>query len=146
MKLNHIPPYCPCSCHAGEKIFEYLDCCPYIGEMWAAEWNEQKKQELVPTLEMSRWLVYRVTNKDGSKDDHFVGQVEGVGRVSSKIVNYDKETQTGVTSTGRQYALHGGPCFNFDAASVWGRWCHSYKVDEYEEVSDDYSNPEMDEG
>lgn len=45
MILNHIPPYCSCQCHWGAQILEYIECCPYIGEQWAEEWNEQKFKE-----------------------------------------------------------------------------------------------------
>ncbi len=47
MKLYHIPPECPCQCHRGKKIFEYLDCCPYIGEQWGKEWDRKKSVKLM---------------------------------------------------------------------------------------------------
>lgn len=46
MKLNHTPPYCSCPCHRGAQMFEYLECCPHIGEQWAEEWDAKYSREI----------------------------------------------------------------------------------------------------
>jgi len=97
----------------------------------------------VPTLELASWTVYEVLGKDGvSKEYHFVGYniTEYEGRVSSKIINYDKESKTGVTRSGRQYILRGESGFNSDAAYVWNNWCSFNKVNNFIDVSKEFTN------
>lgn len=79
-----------------------------------------------PNAVLVQFAVYEIPAKDGSdkKEHHFVGYnlVTGDGRVSSRIVSYDKGSRTGVTRSGRTYKLSGEPGTNGDAEYVWSIW------------------------
>src|SRR5277367_6572684 len=63
----------------------------------------------VPEIELRNWKVVEVaSSKEGMRNDrHFVGYniTEHEGRVSSKIIHWDRETRTGTTKSGRTYKL-----------------------------------------
>ena len=86
-----------------------------------------------PTIELRQWSVMELNNGDR----HFVG-LHYEGRVSSKIMTYDKETSVGVTRSGRRYLLIGNPGKNADADYVWQYWKVINKVAEYRDVSSEY--------
>jgi hypothetical protein len=96
-----------------------------------------------PELNLSQWCVYEI---DDNKDRHFVGynETEGEGRVSSKIVQFDKESMRGITASGRVYQLVGNPGRNGDAAYVWARWKQINDVmpGSYKNVSDELTRPD----
>ena len=73
-----------------------------------------------PEIVLRSWRVMQL--KDG--DRHFVGYnvTEHEGRVSSKIVQFDKETMRGVTASGRVYQLEGPSGYNGDAIYTWNKW------------------------
>lgn len=108
------------------------------GGVWKASTVEQ-----TPAIELSRWVVYEVPAPTGAgnpKDHHFCGWnvTEGEGRVSSKIVQWDRETRTGTTRSGRRYQLRGDSTLNMDAAYVWERWSRINSIPEFTDVSDQY--------
>jgi hypothetical protein len=104
-------------------------------------WKPVSVQEQ-PSLNVYRWSVREIDGvKAGEKDHHFVGEVDGAGRVSSKIVSFDKETNVGVTRSGRRYKLVGEPGYNSDAEYVWGAWKAINKVVDYTDVSGLYFKP-----
>ena len=76
--------------------------------------------EEAPEVVLSQWTVYQLP--DG--DHHFVGYnlLEGAGRVSSKIVAFNKDTMIGTTRSGRIYKLQGEPGTSMQAVYVWNAW------------------------
>jgi hypothetical protein len=93
-------------------------------------------------LSISRWLVRELPNGDR----HIIGLAWGEGRVSSKIVSFDKNTMTFTTATGRKYhARKGGSAINITAAYVWETWCYINKVTESKDVTDEYDPEEENE-
>lgn len=89
--------------------------------------------DVQPTVELYRWWVAELP--DG--DRHFIGWC-GEGRVTSKIMEYDSETKTGVTRSGRRYMLMGNTNHNMDADYVWACWRKINEVTEYKDVSAEY--------
>lgn len=73
-----------------------------------------------PSITLEEWMIVE-TDK---KQRHFVGYNHSgyEGRVSSAIVQFDKDSMSGVTSSGRVYQLKGAPGVNSDAVFVWGYW------------------------
>lgn len=86
-----------------------------------------------PSVQLNRWSVAEL--EDG--DRHFIGWC-GEGRVSSKIVSYDKETKIGVTRSGRRYKLMGETGYSSDGDYVWHYWQQVNKVTSYKNVSEEY--------
>jgi hypothetical protein len=94
-------------------------------------WNTTTITE-VPEIELSNWQIFQI-----GKDCHFVGYniTEGEGRVSSKIINFDKNTLRGITNSGRVYQLHGHSGYDKDAQYVWQRWLVINRVNEYTDIT-----------
>lgn len=90
-----------------------------------------------PQAILINWAVYELP--DG--DRHFVGYntVTGDGRVSSKIMEFDKATMTGTTRSGRKYRLDGISQMSNDAQYVWNIWAKYNKVTDFKDVSDEYA-------
>lgn len=80
-----------------------------------------------PDIVLVRWQVIELP--DG--DRHFVGYngYGQEGRVSSLIVDYNKEAKMGKTRSGRTYHLKGEPSSDSDAIYVWEGWCRINSVD-----------------
>ena len=92
--------------------------------------------ERTPVLGLAQWSVYQTE----TGERHFVGYnvTEGEGRVSSAIVDFNRETKQGRTSSGRIYQLVGDPGHNGDAIYTWGRWCEINRVSEQRDVTEEY--------
>lgn len=103
-------------------------------------WNATSV-DVTPVIELTKWQVVEVTPP--GTDRHFVGYnvTEGEGRTSSKIVSYDKETQTGTTRSGRKYKLVGETGIDGDALYTFTNWCKINGVESYKDVSDEYGSP-----
>lgn len=112
---------------------------PFDAIVEGGVWKTSSVEE-TPTIELSRWVVYEVpapTGRENSKDHHFCGWnvTEGEGRVSSKIVAWNRETRTGITRSDRKYKLVGESALNMDAAYVWERWKQINSITEFVDVS-----------
>lgn len=99
-------------------------------------WRPESVSE-APEVILSHWEVVELP--DG--DRHFIGYntLKLEGRVSSKIVDYNKDSKIGTTRSGRTYKLT-GCCTerNDDAEYVWGIWKQLNKITEYKIVSKEY--------
>lgn len=90
-----------------------------------------------PHMQLIRWSVWEVG--DGEKTTrHFVGYnvLDGEGRVSSKIIDFDPATKRGRTHSGRIYELVGHPSYDQDGMYVWGRWLRANSIDDSRDVTD----------
>lgn len=74
-----------------------------------------------PIIELSRWSIRSAVDQYGEKSSHFVGIADGVGRVSSPIVEWKSSTEA-LTSSGRIYKLVGMEGHSMDAEYVWSKW------------------------
>lgn len=92
-------------------------------------------------LDIARWLVKELP--DG--DRHLVCLALGEGRISSKIISFNKDTMTFITRTGRKYhARCGGSAFNIAAAYTFEMWCaiNNITIDEVLDVTEEYDPEE----
>jgi len=85
-------------------------------------------------VELTHWEVLEIPSIDREgRDRHFSGCAEqqgDPGRVSSRIVSFDRKTMTGTTRSGREYRLVGPPGGRRgDADYVWNQWASFNKVD-----------------
>jgi hypothetical protein len=90
-----------------------------------------------PETTLVQWRVYKVAGKDGPTI-HFNGRASWEGRVSSPVLEYDKETKRGRTGSGRVYELSGPSGYNGDAQYVWGRWQGICGNPEVEDITKEY--------
>lgn len=88
-----------------------------------------------PEIRLASWRVYALPNGD----HHFVGwNLDGEGRVSSKIVSFDPTTRIGITRSGRAYELVGDPGNDSDALYTWGAWKRFNNSESCTDVTDQY--------
>ena len=92
-------------------------------------------------VQMSMWSVHEVSSPLLEETtQHLVGVVDGYGRVCSPIQEFDRETMTVTTQSGKQYELVGEPGLDMDAAYVFANWCRMNGVTEVTDVTDQYCN------
>jgi hypothetical protein len=72
--------------------------------------------------EMIRWSVMQVMGKDGTRTRHLVGRLNGHGRISTPIAQFDLDTLCAMTQPGRIYRLTGPPIPDPDARYVFTSW------------------------
>lgn len=91
-----------------------------------------------PSVELVKWWVFETPEGD----HHFNGYniTVGEGRVSSKIVEFDMATKTGITRSGRKYTLAGIPAYHSDAAYVLDAWLriNSLTRDQIKDATGEY--------
>lgn len=83
-----------------------------------------------PNIQLVNWAI-----KHTNEGDFFVGTdvVYGDGRVSTKVVQYDPDTQRGVTKSGRCYELVGNSGYSRDGEYVWASYKRVNQLTELEE-------------
>ncbi|RQV33554.1 hypothetical protein DF027_28605 [Burkholderia cenocepacia] len=86
-----------------------------------------------PEVSLTRWRI--LETEDGAR--HFVGADERdhTGRVSSRIVAFDRHTLRGKTCSGRIYQLIGAAGWSSNADYVWQRWCEVNSVASHSDVT-----------
>lgn len=85
-----------------------------------------------PEVHLSSWQVFLADR--GTM--HFVGKdLAAEGRVSSRIVSFDRQSMVGKTRSGRTYSLIGAPGEHLDGMYVWGHWKRINGVNEARTVS-----------
>jgi hypothetical protein len=91
-----------------------------------------------PMEVMTKWLVYEVEGL-GIITRHVVGNTGYEGRVSSKIVTFDEETNTATTASGRKYVLNPiAAGYDPDANYVWNIWKNHSSIKKDKLVVDEY--------
>jgi hypothetical protein len=87
----------------------------------------------VPEVWLGRWSI----REEENGDRHFVGfdVKRWLGRVSTKIVEFDPSTRTGVTSSGRRYHLLGSAARDDDAEYVWSIVVKVRKIKQWTDVT-----------
>lgn len=100
-----------------------------------------------PVYPLEAWQVFELPSLDGEGlDHHFVGSGGrgfDPGRVSSRIVEFDRERMVGITRSGRRYELHGPPGHSGDGSYVFDRWLKIFGVDtsKVRNVTEQYTRP-----
>ena len=87
------------------------------------------------------WSVREVIfGQETDRSRHLVGYVhkKGAGRVSSAIQQFDPESMTIRTKSGRIYHLQGQPGFNADAEYVWSLWKSFNDAQKESDVTNQY--------
>lgn len=91
-------------------------------------------------LTIRRWRVIEVELKSGEVTRHLCGHEvsHDVGRASSPIKSFDKETMMLTTQSGSRYRLHGLPGTSKSADKAWQNWCKSNHVISERDVTNEY--------
>lgn len=96
-----------------------------------------------PEETMVFWSVREVTFDQGTdRSQHLVGYIQrkGIGRVTSAIQEFDRNTMTIKTLSGRIYHLEGHPGFNSGAEYVWSHWKSFNGAKDETDVTNQYCN------
>jgi hypothetical protein len=103
-------------------------------------YTKMTKEELKNLIQNSIWNVGTITDepsvtllnwtiKDTAQGQFFVGdQVGAAGRVSTKVVEFDENTLTGRTESGRIYKLHGPSGYSSNGEYVWNYYAAANKL------------------
>jgi ATP-dependent Lon protease len=94
-----------------------------------------------PEASMTDWSVREVQcSYNQERTQHLVGYIarHGLGRVTTAIQVFDRETMRIKTSSGRVYHLQGRPGFNADAEYVWSHWKELNGAEEIADVTSEY--------
>jgi hypothetical protein len=91
-------------------------------------------------LSLRRWRVVEVELKNGQTTRHVYGHevLHDVGRASSPIKSFDRETMSVTTQSGSHYRLHGLPGTSSVADKAWLHWCKSNHVVQECDVTHEY--------
>lgn len=84
--------------------------------------------DLTPLTDMIRWSVMQVLGKDGNRTRHIVGRVNGHGRMSMPIAQFDLDTLVVTTQPGRIYRLTGPPIPDPDSRYVFTGWVRASRA------------------
>lgn len=94
-----------------------------------------------PEASMTDWSVREVQcSYNQERTQHLVGYIarHGLGRVTTAIQVFDRETMRIKTSSGRVYHLQGRPGFNADAEYIWAHWKKLNGAEEIADVTSEY--------
>lgn len=87
-----------------------------------------------------RWKVVEVKLQSGEVTRHLCGHEvsRDVGRASSPIKHFDRDTMVLTTQSGSRYQLHGLPSDSNVAEQAWRNWCKSNPVLSERDVTHEY--------
>jgi hypothetical protein len=89
---------------------------------------------------LRRWRVIEVVSKSGTRSRHVYGHdaANSTGRASSAIKEFNRETMTVTTRSGRTYQLVGAPGKARIGEHAWQSWCDKAGVVSEMDVTSEY--------
>lgn len=89
---------------------------------------------------LRRWRVIEVVSLNGSRTRHVHGHdvTHDTGRASSAIKEFDRDSMTAITHSGRTYKLLGAPGHARSGESAWEKWCRKSGVVSKTDVTSEY--------
>lgn len=93
-------------------------------------------------ISLRRWRVMEVDSKEGVRSRHVWGHdvTNNLGRASSPIATFDRDTMTATTRSGKMYNLVGLPGNSRLGRSAWRKWCLNNGIVAEKDVTDEYLN------
>jgi hypothetical protein len=93
-------------------------------------------------ISLRRWRVTEIEAPDGVRSRHVWGHdvTHNQGRASSAIIEFNKDTMTATTRSGKLYKLVGLPGNSRIGRSAWSKWCRDNGIVSDRDVTDDYLN------
>lgn len=90
-----------------------------------------------PDVSLENWRIRECEDASGNNGLHFFGTINGRGRVSSPIIEWDVSTMSGRTSSGRVYALSGSRGeMTIESEAIFMVWCQSHGIVSVRDWSD----------
>ncbi len=96
-------------------------------------------------VSLRRWRVAEVEAPDGGRTRHAWGHdvTNSLGRASSAITDFNRDTMTATTRSGKLYKLVGLPGNSRIGRAAWSKWCQDNGIVSEQDVTDDYLNVEQ---
>jgi hypothetical protein len=93
-------------------------------------------------ISLRRWRVMEIRTQNGNYSRHVLGHdvTNSQGRASSPIVNFNLDTMTATTRSGKSYRLVGLPGNSRLGNSAWKKWCSENGVVAESDVTKEYLN------
>jgi hypothetical protein len=93
-------------------------------------------------VSLRRWRVMEIEALDGIRSRHVWGHdiTNNLGRASSPIASFDKDSMTATTRSGMEYILVGLPGNSKLGRSAWRKWCRENGIRTEADVTDEYLN------
>lgn len=93
-------------------------------------------------VSLRRWRVTEIETQAGVRSRHVWGHdvTNNLGRASSAIKEFNVETMTATTRSGKHYALVGLPGDSRIGRSAWKKWCCDNGIVTERDVTDEYLN------
>lgn len=91
-------------------------------------------------VSLRRWRVAEIEAKDGVRSRHVWGHdvTNNLGRASSAIKEFDYDTMTATTRSGKLYLLIGLPGDSRIGRSAWKKWCRDNGIVSEQDVTNEY--------
>lgn len=91
-------------------------------------------------ISLRRWRVTEIEAADGVRSRHVWGHdvTHNSGRASSAITEFNQDTMTATTRSGKLYKLIGLPGNSRIGRSAWSKWCRDNGIVSEQDVTDDY--------
>lgn len=89
---------------------------------------------------LRRWRVVEVVTQNGTRSRHVYGHdvTNDAGRASTAIKEFDLQTMTVTTRSGRTYKLMGAPGNARSGECAWQNWCRANGVTSEVDVTSHY--------
>lgn len=89
---------------------------------------------------LRRWRIIEVVSGNGTCSRHVYGHdvANSTGRASSAIKEFDRETMTVTTRSGRNYSLLGAPGKARIGEYAWQNWCKKNGIVSEVDVTHEY--------
>ena len=95
--------------------------------------------ELAPEAKLESWAIQEIQSLEGVTY-HFIGFIDGRGRISTAIAEWHTESKIGRTASGRVYELIGPPgdVFEFELSALCGACAVRYGATSARDVTKDF--------
>lgn len=95
--------------------------------------------DLVPEAQIENWAIQEIRRPD-KVTYHFVGFIDGRGRISTPIAEWHSESKIGRTASGRLYELVGPPgdVFQLELRALCGACAVRYRAISIQDVTKDF--------
>ncbi|MGX8882979.1 hypothetical protein ACWWD9_07165 [Methylovorus sp. SPW-M1] len=97
------------------------------------------KVDVTPEAKLESWAIQEIQSLKGITY-HFIGFIDGRGRISTPIAEWHSESKIGRTASGRLYELVGPPgdMFQFEMRALCGACSVRYRAVSIQDVTKDF--------
>jgi len=123
---------------ADIKAVYYFDQNLTLGNAMSTRKVLDNAQEVI----LRRWRVIEIETQDGTRSRHVWGHdvTHDLGRASTAIMDFNLNTMTATTRSGRNYRLVGLPGNSRLGKHAWSSWCSTHGVVSEVDITNEYLN------